>query len=286
MVAAVAIKPKTLPPVRPNAGHEAMYRKKLIELVGAMADSVLYWLSASYKANEPVMAQDELPSKVLRDAVRKLARRWQKQFDEAAPKLATYFTQAANKRSSAQLKRILSEGGFSVDFAMTMAARDVMNASIAEQVALIKSIPAQYFTDIEGAVMRSVAAGRDLGTLVKEIGGKVDLSRIRMGRKPGETNKSLAARTARRAAFIARDQNNKATASITRVRQQEIGVTEAIWMHSGGGKEPRPTHLAAGKRQQRYDVKTGWFDPAVDKFIFPGELPNCRCVSKPVIPGF
>ena len=57
-------------------------------------------------------------------------------------------------------------------------------------------------------------------------------------------------------------------------------------MHSGGGKEPRPTHLAAGKRKQRYDVREGWYDPAVGKNIFPGELINCRCVSRPVIEGF
>lgn len=265
---------------------EIRYRRKLQSLITEMAASVLFWVSAAYKANPPVLAQDELPAVEMRNAVRKLARRWQKKFDELAPELADYFAKEANKRSATQLRRMLRDGGFSVEFRMTRAARDVMNASIAEQVGLIKSIPAKYFTDVEGAVMRSVSAGRDLATLTKELGNKVDLKRIGMGRKPGESDKSLAARTARRAAFIARDQNNKATASITRVRQQEIGVTEAIWVHSGGGREPRPTHLAAGKRQQRYDIREGWLDPAIDKKIFPGELPNCRCVSKPVIPGF
>lgn len=283
----MAAKPiKTLAPVRPSAATEARYRCKLQALVAEMAASVLYWLGAAYKANPPTMAEDELPAVAMRNAVRKLARRWQKQFDDLAPQLADYFAQAANERSASQLKRMLRKGGFSVEFKMTRAARDVMNASIAEQVGLIKSIPQKYFTEVEGAVMRSVMAGRDLQALTKELGDKVDLKRIGMGRKPGESDKSLATRTAKRAAFIARDQNNKATASITRVRQQEIGVTEAIWVHSGGGREPRPTHLAAGKRQQRYDVGEGWLDPAVGKKVFPGELPNCRCISRPVIPGF
>ena len=57
-------------------------------------------------------------------------------------------------------------------------------------------------------------------------------------------------------------------------------------MHSGGGKHPRPTHLKAGREQKRYDVTKGWFDPEVDKFILPGELPNCRCVSRAVVKGF
>lgn len=278
--------PRSLNPVRPNAGTEALYRRKLDELVKAMQESVLFWLKAAYKANKPVIAQDELPSQELRRAVRKLARRWQRNFDKAAPLLADYFTEQANRRSKTMLAKILRDGGFTVEFRMTRAMRDVMNASINEQVGLIKSIPQKYFTDLEGAVMRSVARGGDLQQLVKEIGDKVDLKRIRRGRKPGETDKSLYARTQRRAAFIARDQNNKATAVLTRVRQQEAGIVEAIWQHSGGGREPRPTHVAASKRQQRYDITKGWWDPDVEQFIFPGELPNCRCVSKPVIPGF
>ena len=77
-----------------------------------------------------------------------------------------------------------------------------------------------------------------------------------------------------------------ATASMTRARQTELGITEAIWMHSGGGKHPRPSHLAAGKSKTKYDVKVGWYDPDVGKNIFPGELPNCRCVSRAVVKGF
>jgi hypothetical protein len=36
---------------------------------------------------------------------------------------------------------------------------------------------------------------------------------------------------------------------------------------------------------KKYDVEKGMYDPAVGKFVFPGELPNCRCLSRSVIPG-
>lgn len=258
---------RTLPPIRPNAGTEALYRRRLQRLIKAMATSVNYWLERTYKAEPPAVAQDELPSKRLQREIRKMARRWEKDFDDLAPKLAEYFAKSANQRSTRQLKQMLKDAGFAVDFKMTRAVRDVMAASVSEQVSLIKSIPAKYFTDIEGSVMRSVAAGRDLKALTKDL----------------QKNYGV---THRRAAFIARDQSNKAMATITKARQQEAGITEAIWVHSGGGHEPRPTHLAAGKRQQRYDVSKGWFDPAVNEHILPGQLPNCRCVSRPVIPGF
>lgn len=281
-----ASKRKTLPPIRPNAGTESLYRRKLTRLVAEMSNSVIHWISASYRANEPKMAQDALPAEELRRSVRRLARRWQKQFDEAAPLLAAYFAQAANKRTASQLQTILRNGGFTIQFTMSPEARDVMRASINEQVSLIKSIPQKYFTDVEGAVMRSVQNGHDLKTLVDQLGPKVDLARIRMGRKPGESDKSLAARTQRRAIFIAKDQTRKMTARLTRVRQTEIGIFEAEWVHTGGAHEPRPTHVAASKRKQRYDIRVGWLDPAVGKYIFPGELPGCGCVSRSIIPGF
>lgn len=280
-----AVAPSKLRAIRPNRGTEALYKRRLMGLIAEMQESVLFWVKAAYRANPPVMAQDDLPSTELKRAIRKLARRWQKRFDEAAPKLADYFTQAAGKRSTAQMMKILRDGGFTVDFTMTRSMRDAMNAAVTEQVGLIKSIPQKYFTDLEGMVMRNVQKGTNLQEMVAEIGPKVDLKRIRMGRKPGETDKSLYARTQRRAVFIARDQSNKASAVITRVRQTEAGITEAVWVHSGGGREPRPTHVAASKRGQRYDIRKGWWDPAVEKFILPGELPNCRCVSRPVIPG-
>lgn len=259
---------KTLPPIHPNLGIEAALRRSLQKTIKEMDRSVKYWLSAAYKANEPaIIVQDELPATALRRIVRRLAKQWQTNFDKGAEDLAAYFAQSVSSRSDDQLKQILRRAGFAVDFKMTRAQRDVLQATISENVALIKSIPQQYFTAIEGEVMRSVTAGRDLAPLTKFL-------------------QEQYGKTHRRAGFIARDQVNKATASLTRARQIEIGITEAIWVHSSGGRKPRPTHVAAGARQQRYDVTKGWFDPHVQKLILPGELPNCRCVSRSVVLGF
>jgi uncharacterized protein with gpF-like domain len=73
---------------------------------------------------------------------------------------------------------------------------------------------------------------------------------------------------------------------MNRARQEELGITEAVWLHSHAGKKPRPTHLA--NHGKRYNVAEGWFDPdpKVRKHIWPGELINCRCVSKSVVKGF
>lgn len=250
----------------PNAGIQLAYQRKLEKLIDEMNKSVRYWLRAAYRKNEPVIAQDDaLPASALRAAIRKLASRWQKQFDELAPELADYFSTAVAERSDATLKSILKKGGFTVEFSMTRAQRDVLEATINQNVSLIKSIPSEYFTQIEGMVMRSVQTGRDLSTLTKDLQHQFGVTR-------------------RRAEFIARDQNNKATSALNRARQDELGITTAKWRHSGGGRHPRPTHVAMNGKT--YDIKQGMYDSAVKKFIFPGEEPNCRCVSISIVPGF
>lgn len=227
-----------------------------------MQRSLVYWITAKYRANEPEMAQDASPAVALRETMRKLSGYWQKRFNDAAPELAKYFAENAFKRADGSLQAMLKKAGFTVEFKMTREANDVYQASLAENVGLIKSIASEHLTQVEGLVMRSVSAGRDLAGLSAELHERFGV-------------------TKRRAAFIAFDQNQKATASITRVRQQSLGCTEAVWLHSHGGKEPRKSHQAADGK--RYLIAKGM---EIDgEFILPGQLPRCRCVSRSIIPG-
>jgi SPP1 gp7 family putative phage head morphogenesis protein len=257
----------TLAPVRPNAGIRAAYRKRLLALVDEMHRSYDRWITASYRKNEPaiIVAMDATPAKELDKELKRLAKYWGKRFDDAADELAAYFAKSASRRSDRALQSILKRGGWTVKLKMTRAMRDVIAATVAENVGLIKSIPERYHADVQGLVMRSVTAGRDLSKLSDDLEKRYRVSQ-------------------RQAELIARDQNNKATATFQRARYIELGVKEAIWLHSAGGKKPRPTHVKnSGKR---YNVAEGWYDPAVKRHILPGELINCRCVSRPVVKGF
>lgn len=257
---------KTLHPVRPNRFVERSYRDRLLRLIDQMCRSTLYWMRAAYRANEPRIAQDALPASVLAARVRRLSRYWQRRFNELAPELADYFATEAAQRSDASLRTMLKRGGIAVRMRDTRPYQDVLRASIEENVGLIKTIPQQYFGRIERMVLRSVQTGRDLAQLTDDIQGAFGVTR-------------------RRAELIARDQNNKATAVLQRARQVDLGVTEAVWVHSGGGKTHRPSHERAGRERVRYDIRQGWYDPDEGKYILPGELINCRCVARPVVPG-
>lgn len=257
--------PKLARPVRPNAGLEAEYRRKLDRHIARMHRSLVYWLTAAYRANTPELVLDESPARALQQAMRALKRRWLKEFGKLAEQYGPQFahsTAASTDRSYAQALR---DAGLTVRFRMTAPINDVVQAAVAQNVTLIKSIAEQHLTQVEGLVMRSVQAGRDLGSLTEALEHQYGVTR-------------------RRAAFIALDQNNKTTAAVTRARQVDQGITEAVWMHSHGGKTPRPTHVAMNGK--RYDVTKGMWDPAVRRWIYPGEEPHCRCISRSVIPGF
>ncbi len=318
---------RTLAAVRPNAGIQAAYRRKLEALIDEMATSVAHWVQRVYRSNEPEIAMDAglvttkavqtpggrrwqalvdgkpllsaggkprvfktqaaamkagfkapalpatalavrrptLPAAELQKAIDELADRWLARFDEAAPDLARYFATATRRRSDAQLMAALDKSGITVNFKMTPAVRDVARATVEQNVQLIRTIPQQYLAGVQGDVMRSVQTGRDIGQLAKSLQQKYGV-------------------TKRRAAFIARDQNNKATSAIQKARQLDLGLDRGVWMHSTGGKTPRPKHVRADGEE--FDLQKGMKVGDDGGWVMPGEEPNCRCVWRAVIPGF
>lgn len=255
-------KPIRLTPVRPNLGLTIRYQAQIDALLDAMNRDVVRSIRAQWRRKPPELAEDISPAAALRALFRGLVRKWSARFADFAETIGGSFGRKTAAMTDHTMSAALKKAGFTVKFTMTKTVNDVMQATIAEQVGLIKSIPAQYLLDVQGAVMRSVQVGGDLGPLTAEIEQKYGISR-------------------RRAATIARDQNMKATASITRVRQVELGITQAIWAHSRGGRVPRPTHLA--NNGKCYDVAKGWFDPHEGKNIWPGQLINCFPGDMPVL---
>lgn len=190
-------------------------------------------------------------------------KRWQSRLESLAPKIADAFLNQSVKHTDKAFQTVLRQEGFTVNFRHTPATRNAFQASLGENVGLIRSIAQQYLDRVENTVWRSVNAGYDMGQLTKELRKDFGVSE-------------------RRAAFIARDQTNKAKAVIEKERRQELGITDAIWMHSHAGKEPRPSHVAANGK--RFNISKGMYLDG--KWVQPGEEINCRCTSRAVIKGF
>lgn len=256
-------KPKVARAVHANRGQAARYRRQMEALTREMHESVVYWLTSTYRNAPPIIATDASPVKTMRRQLRELADRWVKRFEDAAPKIAEAYLKGAFKYTDSAMRQALKDAGWTVKFEMTPVVREAYEASLAENIGLIRSIPQQYLQQVEGIAMRSYTAGRDLAGMVKDL-------------------HKLYPKAADRCVLIARDQSNKANAVVTRTRQEELGIVEAIWMHSHAGKVPRPDHVAANGR--RYKVAEGCLISG--EYIRPGELINCRCTSRSVLPGF
>lgn len=252
-------KPIQLRPVHPNRGLMMAYRRKLNRLIAEMQASIEYWLKAAYRP----LAMDDEEFDRLQKTVTKISQRWRKQFDDRANSLAKWYAGKALGISDKSLQQALKDAGFSVEFKLTERMGNAYSALLAENVGLIKSIEAEHLQEVEGLVMRSVQHGRNLAFLSKELRERYGI-------------------TKRRAALISRDQTNKAFAVFGQVRQQEIGITQAIWKHSTAGKKPRPEHVAANGKP--YEVDKGMF--LEGKWVWPGTEINCRCYSVSVINGF
>jgi uncharacterized protein with gpF-like domain len=239
-----------------------------------MEHSVVYWLSARYKANESKIL-DSATDDILK-AFRRLLRQCTRNFNELCETLPRWFVskiRGYTARNLIEQTRSLRDTGlgFNLKFSyMSNAERQVFQAIVSENVNLIKSIARESLTQVEGIVLRGITSGNDLATVTEQLHHQFGV-------------------TERRAAMIARDQTNKATNNLSRQRLLDYGVTKGVWMHTASGKTYRQTHVdppEAGMNGQEYDIREGCFDPdeKVNRNIQPGELVNCYCVCRPIIP--
>lgn len=121
---------------------------------------------------------------------------------------------------------------------------------------LIVSLADQELERVASIIERSLQQGLRLTEITKDI------------------QKSFGI-THRRAKLIARDQTTKLNASLTKLRQQEVGVTEYIWQTSGD-ERVRPTHKANDGKRFKWDEP-----PKITGH--PGHDINCRCVAIAVL---
>lgn len=257
-----------------SAGQIAKYKKKLQALVKRMADETnrkvfLLFNSGTaeeyYEQQEQAAAMDASIASSARILMNKLTRKFEKLFADAAKPLAENMVKGNAKASKDSLNRSLKElsGGVTINANIIPAGmKEVAKAAIAENISLIKSIPSDYMKQINGAVTRAIVSGGDLKLLAKEL-------------------KKYDGMTERRAKNIATDQVRKTYNAINKQRMQAVGIKQFMWLHSGGGQNPREDHIEMDGNIYSFDDL-----PVIDKKTgergVPGQAINCRCTMKPI----
>lgn len=174
---------KLLRPVYANAGVEAAYREKLERLIDEMQRSTVWWLRAVYRKNETRITQDampgtsggttetpsETPSNWLAWVLRRLQAYWQRRWRKSAERIARDFVGSAQRHTLSAYGAAFKAAGMTVKMDPGRVMNDTVQALIAENVSLIKSIPQQYFDEVTGLVQRSVSMGRDVAFLEEEL---------------------------------------------------------------------------------------------------------------------
>lgn len=123
---------------------------------------------------------------------------------------------------------------------------------------LIRSIPQEELLRVSGAVERGLQEGSNIKTITEVIEKSFGITR-------------------RRAKTIARDQTAKLNASLTKLRQQELGVESYEWQTSGD-ERVRESH-------RKNDGKIFRWDSPPAATGHPGNDVNCRCVAIPILDG-
>ncbi len=256
-------------PLNPNMGVAAHYQQKLTLLIRRMVEDVKKQVEGLYKEDhaKEFFGQDDSISSQARILTNALKEKYERLFYDEAPGIAEYFASESNKASSKSVHHTIKEfsGGLSIPTAnMGGDLVEVFKATVTENVALIKSIPEQYLSGVQQAVMRSIVGG----------GGKQSVTEYLIKEH---------AKTYARAKRISLDQTRKAFEGMSRERMKRAGVKKFEWVHTGGSNEPRPLH------QHTLNGKIFSYDdpPVIDENTgergFPGQLINCRCRQAPVI---
>lgn len=249
-----------------NAGRYSVQLERLVQIMAREVERALKQFFETQHAQE-FFAQDASTASQARILMNALIKKFNDMFAVNAKLEAERMAARGAKSSSTAVHSSIQElsGGLSLSTRSLTEGdtADILTATIAENVGLIKSISQQYLDGVQGAVMRSITTGNGLQDLVPFLA----------------QHKGV---TLRRARMISHDQTRKLFNNLNREKLQNLGMKKFEWLHTSGSREPRELHIS-------YSGKIFSFDdpPIIDKNTgergIPGQAINCRCRIIPVI---
>lgn len=256
-------------PLNPSAAIEQRYYTALRVLIDRMTAETEHDLKGLFKTEhaEEYFGQDASVSSQARILTNALIKKYTDLFATLSKPMAERFAEESDKSSDVAVKssiRHLSDDlTLSTKTITSGPLNDILSATVTENVGLIKSIPQQYLSGVQQAVMRSITTGNGMQDLVPYL----------------QKHKGI---TLRRARMIAQDQTKKSFSALSKARMEKIGVTSYEWLHTSGSRHPRKLHIAMSGNVYKYsdppviDEKTG------ERGI-PGQAINCACRMRPIL---
>lgn len=255
--------------IKPDFSAGVTYNAELQRLVKRVRTDVDAYIMAQVRNLEPEYTRDQAVKlndswvDILTAAMEYVRNKWSsREFKLYADSIARRFITAANQSNRRRTERDIGINIYADDQVLS----DYVQASIADNVRLITSIPDQYLTQVESIVMTNIRAGGRPSSIAKALQQQLGV-------------------TERRAKMIARDQTAKVNGDLNKMRQQSAGFPYFAWVDSDDERvRDRHAYLADhvtayGKGIYRWDNP-----PLSDRGvpIIPGSDYQCRCIARPV----
>lgn len=235
-------------------------------------------IAAKYCKNEVQDAAFSVVPSELEIALAALAAKQSMGLGSNAKQVSRWYCRQLLRNISADQKRALKKAGIStawlkqkwtVQIVRGQYVAPSVAAKIPEQVeanaALITKLCERSAQKVQNAIAEGISKGYNLSRLTEKINSLENMDEAR-------------------AARVALDQSCKLNQFIQVENSKALGVKEGIWVHVPGQYESRASHMKMNGK--KFDLEKGMYDPEVEDYIQPGELPYCRCCFKAILPGF
>lgn len=210
------------------------------------------------------IAMDASITSQARILTNKLARDWDKRFRDFAKTFSKHLFDDMESMTAQDMQDSMEKltGNTTINAtSVSESTRDVIGAGTQQSTSLIKSISEEYMSEVQEALMRSIASPKGSYTATIESIDKMLQGRFRVYKNKAKN--------------ITLDQTRKAYNSITDSRMRSVGVTKYRWRHAGGSQEPRPYH----KNELNGQVFSLDDPPIIDRSTgergHPGDAINC-----------
>jgi SPP1 gp7 family putative phage head morphogenesis protein len=250
-----------------NVMEQANYTREIKKLTSRMIDETTRRVLSLFgqKMSKEFFAQDETISSQSKILLSALILKFSELFDKKSKSLSKRMVKNTLKNSAISLK--LSVSNFDKMTSLNIGSvssdlKEIIKASVSENVGLIKSIQSDYLSKVNGQVMRSIVSGNGLQDLVPAL-------------------KKYRGITLRKARNIAIDQTRKVYNAVNAERMKKVGINKFIWLHSGGGQNPRIEHIEMDGNEYSFD-DLPVIDSRTGERGIPGQAINCGCTMKPV----
>lgn len=234
-------------------------------------------IAAKYCKNEVQDAAVSVVPSELEIALAALAAKQSMGMGSNAKQVSRWYCRQLLRNISADQKRALKKAGIStawlkqkwtVQIVRGQYVAPSVAAKIPEQVeanaALITKLCERSAQKVQNAIAEGISKGYNLSRLTEKINSLENMDEAR-------------------AARVALDQSCKLNQFIQVENSKALGVKEGIWVHVPGQYESRASHMKMNGK--KFDLGKGMYDPDVEDYIQPGELPYCRCCFKAILPG-